>query len=197
MNLWNLHAYLVDGFAFAAESLVGRALGSGDAGALRASVRRLMGWGLGLSALVVAGYAAFRDPLLGIFTDKPAVLAGCRAVFCTAGNQLISEAIHFGKPVLALPEDALEQRLNARTVERWQIGLQTRRGQVTAELLRRFLARADDFAANVRARRRDGLAEAIAAIEAAIEQLASARRPRGGGAAARPGARRCEAGPRR
>lgn len=38
-------------------------------------------------------------------------LAGCRALLGTAGNQSTGEAIHFGKPILALPEDAFEQRL--------------------------------------------------------------------------------------
>jgi len=98
-------------------------------------------------------------------------LAGCRAVFSTAGNQLISEAIHFGKPLLLMPEEALEQRLNAQFVERWGIGLQTRPRRVTAELLRSFLARRDEFAARVRAHQRDGLPEAIDAINRAIEEL--------------------------
>jgi len=102
-------------------------------------------------------------------------LAGCRAVFSTAGNQLISEAIHFGKPLLLVPEESLEQRLNAQFVRRWRIGMQAAPKQVTADLLRRFLGRADEFAANVRRHRRDGLAEALDAIEQAVEQIAPRR----------------------
>lgn len=41
-------------------------------------------------------------------------LAACRAVLSTAGNQLIGEAIHFRKPVLALPEAAFDRLSPAR-----------------------------------------------------------------------------------
>jgi len=98
-------------------------------------------------------------------------LAGCRAVFSTAGNQIISEAINLNKPLLLMPEESLEQRLNARFVHRWRIGMETRPKQVTTELLRRFLDRMDEFAGNIPAHRRDGLAEATDAIERAIGDL--------------------------
>jgi len=109
--------------------------------------------------------------------DLPFVrdLAGCRAVFSTAGNQLISEAVHFGKCVLVMPEDSLEQQLNARIVHAWRIGMRTTKAEVSAELLRSFLSRADEFAANVAGRRRDGLGEALQAIEQAVEELAIER----------------------
>jgi len=105
--------------------------------------------------------------------DEPFVrdLAACWAVFATAGNQLISEAIHFGKPLLVLPERSLEQRLNARYVQAWQIGMRTSQKQISADLLRTFLGRCGQYAANLRSRRRDGLAEALEAIGQAIEEL--------------------------
>jgi len=102
-------------------------------------------------------------------------LAGCRAVFSTAGNQLISEALHFGKPLMLMPEDSLEQRLNARIVRDWGIGTETRRGAVSVAALRTFMARRDEFASRVRLRRRDGLAEALAEIDGAIEDLVAQR----------------------
>ena len=98
-------------------------------------------------------------------------LAGCRAVFATAGNQLISEAIHFGKPLLVLPERSLEQRLNARYVQEWKIGMQTSQRQISADQLKTFLGRCSEYVANLHSRRRDGLAEALDAIEKAIEEL--------------------------
>lgn len=98
-------------------------------------------------------------------------LASCRAVVATAGNQLISEAIHFGKPVLTIPEDALEQRLNARTVAEWKIGMEARPHRLPVGLLREFLARLDEFAANIPGHRRDGVAETVAAIDEAVGQL--------------------------
>jgi uncharacterized protein (TIGR00661 family) len=99
-------------------------------------------------------------------------LAGCRAVVATAGNQLISEAIHFGKPLMVMPEDSLEQRLNARIVARWRIGMQTSPGRLPGALLREFLVRHDELAANIRSHQRDGLAEALDAIREAAAELA-------------------------
>lgn len=99
-------------------------------------------------------------------------LAGCRGVFSTAGNQLCSEAIHFGKPLLLVPEEALEQRLNAQFIQRWGAGMSTTKKQITPELLRGFLSRCEEFSANARQHRRDGIAEALAAIDRAIEDLA-------------------------
>jgi len=99
-------------------------------------------------------------------------LAGCHAVFATAGNQLISEAMHFGKPLLLMPEDSLEQRLNAATVQRLAYGLHAPRHTVSAPLIERFLASRPAFAANLHTAARDGAAEAVAAIERFAQELA-------------------------
>ena len=75
LQLINLLAYGVDGFAFAAESLVGRYLGARDARNLRRAVRYAFRWGMGLGAAFAVGFGLFREPILWIFTDKPAVVA--------------------------------------------------------------------------------------------------------------------------
>jgi uncharacterized protein (TIGR00661 family) len=50
-------------------------------------------------------------------------LASCRAVVCTGGQQLIGEARYFGKPLLVVPiPNQHEQEINARYVEREEIG---------------------------------------------------------------------------
>lgn len=98
-------------------------------------------------------------------------LAGCRAVFATTGNQLLGEVIHFGKPILGMPIDCLEQRLNAAQIERMGIGMAVRRGEVTADLLRGFLTREEEFAGNARGEARDGAREAIEAIETFAAEL--------------------------
>ena len=97
-------------------------------------------------------------------------LAGCRAVFATAGNQLISEAMHFRKPMLLLPEDSLEQRLNATAVERMGAGLATTRKTISPERVRELLDRANELAANIPPVT-DGRAEAVAAIEQFAAEL--------------------------
>ncbi|NLX13157.1 MAG: hypothetical protein GXY44_05810 [Phycisphaerales bacterium] len=50
-------------------------------------------------------------------------LASSRAVFGTTGNQLISEVLYYGKPLLGMPIDCLEQRLNAAQIERLGMGV--------------------------------------------------------------------------
>lgn len=81
MNLWSLHAYFVDGLAYAAESLVGKDFGRGGPAALRATVRRLMIWGVGVSLLLSGAYAVAGREILGVFTDKPLVIEAALGVF--------------------------------------------------------------------------------------------------------------------
>ena len=98
-------------------------------------------------------------------------LAGARAVFATAGNQLISEALWFAKPMLLLPEDSLEQRLNAGAVEAMGVGLRTSRRKISTDQLRDFLARSTDFAAAMPTDYTDGRNRAVEAIESAAHEL--------------------------
>jgi uncharacterized protein (TIGR00661 family) len=99
-------------------------------------------------------------------------LASSRAVFCTTGNQLLGEVTYFGKPVLGMPLACLEQRLNAMQLEARGVGMQVKRGRVTADVLRSFLAREGEFAENAkRYCARDGELEALQAIEQFSEEL--------------------------
>lgn len=118
----------------------------------------------------------FLPPGQQAFVDD---LASCRAVLSTAGNQLVGEAMHLGKPLLVMPEDCVEQRLNARAVERMGIGLRVEQRALAPGHLDELLRRRDEFAARMRAQRRDGLAEAADAVERFIAELvpASARAP--------------------
>lgn len=99
-------------------------------------------------------------------------LASCRAVVSTAGNQLVGEAMHLGKPLLVMPERCVEQRLNARAVERLGIGMRVEQRALAPEHLQELLRRREEFAGKMRAQRRDGLAEALDAIECFIAELA-------------------------
>ena len=53
LQLVNWLSYGVDGFAFAAESLVGKYAGAGQPARLRRVIRRLFAWGMGLAAILV------------------------------------------------------------------------------------------------------------------------------------------------
>lgn len=63
-------AFGVDGFAFAAESLVGKFTGRKDEFNLRKSIRFIFYWGMGLAASVSLIYGLLGYELLHIFTDK-------------------------------------------------------------------------------------------------------------------------------
>jgi len=102
-------------------------------------------------------YGTSNDGSRGNLTFRPhsnqafvADLADCRAVFATAGNQLISEAIHFRKPMLLMPEDSLEQQLNAETIQRLGFGLHVRRQRLTGDILGEFLAGRDGYVEQLR-----------------------------------------------
>ncbi|MDR2130328.1 MAG: MATE family efflux transporter [Odoribacteraceae bacterium] len=79
MQLFTLFSYIMDGFAYAAEALVGRHVGARDPERLRRTVRHLFGWGAALSALFTLLYAAGG----GLFLE---LLTGNREVTRAAGE---------------------------------------------------------------------------------------------------------------
>lgn len=98
-------------------------------------------------------------------------LASCRALLCTAGHQLASEALHLGKPMLVSPEDCAEQRLNAREVERLGFGRAVRHRDLSAAELRRFLAEQEAHRGRLAAFPRDGNERAVTVLEALAREL--------------------------
>ncbi|MEN8720956.1 MAG: glycosyltransferase family protein [Oceanococcaceae bacterium] len=111
---------------------------------------------------------SFRAPSQQGFVDD---LAGADAVLSTAGNQLISECIWLGKPTLLVPEDVVEQRLNAAMVVKMGIGEQTRLSTLTGYDIERFLLRVDEYAARVPEYQREGNKEAMAALARAMDRI--------------------------
>lgn len=108
-------------------------------------------------------------------------LAGCRAVLATAGNQLIGEAIHFRKPLLALPENVFEQQLNAHMVVQMGIGQRARLTTLTVGDVEDFLVGVEACRARMPERPADGRSEAIGLLLQYLEEL----RPRESRAASR------------
>jgi uncharacterized protein (TIGR00661 family) len=98
-------------------------------------------------------------------------LAMSCALLCTAGNQLIGEALYLGKPVLVMPEDSTEQHVNAVAVERLGVGEWILRRRLEPGVLRGFLERAEAYAARSRSLARDGTEEALAALERFMVEL--------------------------
>lgn len=76
MQLFTLFSYMMDGFAFAAESLIGRYVDARNPAMVQRSLRGLLAWSGGVGLLYVGIYALFWEPLLGLFTSSPAILEG-------------------------------------------------------------------------------------------------------------------------
>jgi uncharacterized protein (TIGR00661 family) len=77
-------------------------------------------------------------------------LASCDSVVCTAGNQLVGEALYLGKPVLGLPETGnFEQAINAHFLRESGAGTWADPLTITDRDVREFLARRAEFAARI------------------------------------------------
>lgn len=103
-------------------------------------------------------------------------LAGCRAVICAAGNQLLGESLYLGKPVMALPEEYHhEQMINAHFIANLGVGMWTTLEALTVEMLTEFREREPQFRAALQSMqgRLDGTADALAEIQQLLEQTAS------------------------
>lgn len=91
MNLQTLMAYGLDGFAHAAEALVGEAVGARSRGRLMASLRAVSLFGGVLALLCAAVYALFGPEIVGLLTHQPAVIAeALRYLPWAVGSPLVS-----------------------------------------------------------------------------------------------------------
>lgn len=88
----SLLSYAVDGFALAAESLVGRYIGAKDSFRLRKSVRYLFYWGMGFGTVFALVYGVFGKALLQVFTDQGEIIQAAApyvwwmVAICLAGS---------------------------------------------------------------------------------------------------------------
>lgn len=74
MQLFTLFSYFMDGFAYSAEALVGRFIGSGSRVMLVKSIRYIMAWGVGVALLFAALYGIGLEFVLGFFTNDSSVI---------------------------------------------------------------------------------------------------------------------------
>lgn len=105
-------------------------------------------------------------------------MASATGVITTAGHQTASECLWLGKPMLLLPEDAVEQRLNAHMVKKMGIGDRASLTDLTGYDIERFLQRLPEFAAAMQPHRRDGRRDALIALEHALERSRELNRMR-------------------
>ena len=74
LQFFTLFSYIMDGFAYAGESLVGRHIGAKQQRHLKLAVRLLIMWGMALTVVFTGLYAAFGNQFLHIFTDQQEVI---------------------------------------------------------------------------------------------------------------------------
>lgn len=75
MQLFMLFSYMLDGFCYAAESLTGRFIGERNRDSLRRCIRLLLVWCAGVAAIYIVAYIFWWEPILGIFTSSPTIMA--------------------------------------------------------------------------------------------------------------------------
>jgi len=107
-------------------------------------------------------------------------LAACRCLVSAAGNQLIGEALHLGKPMLLLPERAhAEQLMNSHFLAGMSCGEFTLLEQVTPAFVRGFFERLDTFrpALDAVAGRIDGTDDVVSVIDHRLRDPRNLLRP--------------------
>lgn len=81
MQLWMILAYGVDGFAYAAESLVGRFVGARDLMNLKKAVKLIFVWAVTLGGIVTLAYLFFGESIVRLFTSNDVVVATAMTFF--------------------------------------------------------------------------------------------------------------------
>ena len=107
-------------------------------------------------------------------------LSACAGLFSAAGNQLLGEALYFGKPVFAIPESMHhEQQINAHFLRQMGAGDWTTAESFKLERLTRFLMRLDEYRENLKrfAGKLNGTPDALAAIEGVLRKNKSQEVP--------------------
>ncbi len=74
IQLWMIFSYGIDGFAFSAESLVGKYLGARDRKMLILMIRQIFIFGSGLGLIISIAYGLFDQTLTSLFTNNQQVL---------------------------------------------------------------------------------------------------------------------------
>ena len=116
----------------------------------------------GLGARPSEGNLRFHDVDVFRFVED---LASSRGLVCTAGNQLVGEALYLGKPVLAMPEEGnYEQYINAHYLEKSGAGEAVEMNRITPGRLRHFMDRLDLFRSRIDRNRLYGNPSALSAI---------------------------------
>ena len=77
MKLLLFYSYFTDGFAYAGEALVGRYIGSKEKDKLLRTIMLDFNWSIAIGIVSTVVYAVAGRAMVLIFSDDPAVIAGC------------------------------------------------------------------------------------------------------------------------
>ena len=80
LQFWTVAAYGIDGFAFSAESLIGKFIGEMNQSKLKQAIHYTLIWGLGMGVMASLVYLLFGDSLLYVFTDNELVIEQAKEV---------------------------------------------------------------------------------------------------------------------
>ena len=78
LQFLHISAYGLDGFAFAAEALVGNAVGRRDVVAMRRGALLAGGWGLAITAVLALAFAVLGPDIVALMTNAPEVRAAAQ-----------------------------------------------------------------------------------------------------------------------
>lgn len=81
LQMWMIVSYGIDGFAYAAESLIGKYRGARQQKRLRLAVKYCFMWGMGIGLAGSVIYGLFEQPILKLFTNQEDVIAMAVSVF--------------------------------------------------------------------------------------------------------------------
>lgn len=95
LQLWTILAYGIDGFAFAAESLVGKFIGRNSRQELKQVIKKIFIWSFGIAFVVSVIYYVFDVQLMRLFTDNQLVIDIALTFYLwTAAAPLINTACY-------------------------------------------------------------------------------------------------------
>ena len=78
LQLFTLFSYIMDGFAYAAESLTGKFIGAKNNNGLKLSIKYIFRWGWILTIFFTILYLLFGNQILGLLTNNQEVLNGAK-----------------------------------------------------------------------------------------------------------------------
>jgi len=124
----------------------------------------------GLGKQESRGNLVFKDiDVFGFVED----LATSRGLVCTAGNQLVGEALYLNKPVLSMPEPGnQEQEINGTFLARTGCGVMADMERICSSDLRHFLDNLDEYRERIDPTRVYGNPATLAIINAHMSRVA-------------------------